>query len=70
MKFFNLGATELVLIILFAILAVGPKETLRYAGQAREIIKAVQGTISELTSEVSRVAADVMEPSEDKKNDS
>lgn len=70
MKVFNLGASELFLILLFAILAVGPKETLRFAGQAREIIKAVQGTISELTSEVSRVAADIIDTSDDKKNNS
>jgi Sec-independent protein translocase protein TatA len=60
MKFFSLGAGELMLILVFAILAVGPKETIRLAGQAREVIGTVQRAFNELSGEVSRMASDVV----------
>jgi Sec-independent protein translocase protein TatA len=59
MKFFNLGAGELLLIFIIAVLAIGPKEALRLLGQARDIVQSVRGAMSELTSEISRVAAEV-----------
>jgi Sec-independent protein translocase protein TatA len=69
MKFFNLGAGEIVLILLFAIIAVGPKETIRLAGQVRDIIRNVQEVFSDLTSEVSRLAEDITEIPENKRGD-
>ncbi len=65
MKFFSLGAGELLLILLFAIIAVGPKEALRLVGQARDIVSTVRGAISELTSEISRAASEITELSEE-----
>jgi Sec-independent protein translocase protein TatA len=59
MRFFNLGGSEILLLFLFAVLAIGPKETVRLAGQAREIVKSIQGTLSDLTEEVTRVAGDI-----------
>lgn len=67
MRFFNLGAAELLLILLFAILAVGPKETIRLAGQVREMIKSAQSALNEITAEVTRAATEVMEAPEDYK---
>ncbi len=61
MKFFNLGAGEMVLIMLFAILAVGPKETVKLAQQASEIMKNVRGMFSELTTEITRSATNLAE---------
>ncbi|MBC8506524.1 MAG: hypothetical protein ISR58_04905 [Anaerolineales bacterium] len=60
MKFFSLGASELLLILIFAILAVGPKETIRLASQARDVIGTVQKAFNELSGEVSRMASDVV----------
>ncbi|MBL7164771.1 MAG: hypothetical protein ISS57_19460 [Anaerolineales bacterium] len=60
MKFFSLGAGELLLILVFAILAVGPKETVRLAGQARDVLGTVQKAFNELSSEVTRMASDVV----------
>jgi len=71
MKFFNLGAGELLLIFIFAVLAVGPKEALRLAGQARDVIQSVRGALAELTSEITRAAADVTDiPEKDETNPS
>jgi Sec-independent protein translocase protein TatA len=66
MRFFNLGASELLLIAVFAILAVGPKETIKLFNQGREILSSIQGVISELTSEVSNIAKEVVETPEEK----
>jgi Sec-independent protein translocase protein TatA len=66
MRFFNLGATELFLIFLFAVIAIGPQETIKYARQAREMIENVKGVFSDLTSEVSKVASDVMDATSEK----
>jgi len=62
MQFFNLGASELMLIMLFAILAVGPKETLKLVNQAREIVSSLQAAVGELSSEMSRAASEAMDP--------
>jgi Sec-independent protein translocase protein TatA len=70
MRFFNLGASEFILIIIFAILAVGPKDALRLAGQLREIVRSVQSTFNELTNEVTRAASEVVDTSTDKENGS
>lgn len=59
MKFFSLGAGEILLIVLFAILAVGPKETAKLAQQASELVKNVRGMFNELTSEITRSAANI-----------
>jgi Sec-independent protein translocase protein TatA len=59
MKFFSLGAGEILLIVLFAILAVGPKETAKLAQQAGEVVKNVRGMFNELTSEITRSAANL-----------
>ena len=59
MRFFNLGAGEIILIALFAILAVGPKETAKLAQQASEIVKSVRGMFSELTTEITRSASNL-----------
>jgi len=66
MRFFNLGASELLLIVVFAILAIGPKETIKLFNRGREILSSVQGAISELTSEVGNIAKEVVETSEEK----
>ena len=70
MRFFSLGAGDLILILVFAILAVGPKETIRLAGQARDVIGTVQRAFNELSGEVSRMASDVVSSIDetDKKN--
>jgi Sec-independent protein translocase protein TatA len=60
MKFFSLGAGELLLIMVFAILAVGPKETIRLASQARDVIGTIQKAFNEMSSEVSKMASDVV----------
>lgn len=60
MKFFSLGASELILILIFAILAVGPKETIRLASQARDVIGTVRKAFNELSGEVSRMASEVV----------
>jgi Sec-independent protein translocase protein TatA len=64
MRFFNLGATEVFLIVLFAIIAVGPQETIKLAKQGREVIDNVRGIFSDLTSEVTKVVSDVSEASD------
>ena len=66
MRFFNLGASELMLIVLFAILAIGPKETIKLFNQGREIIASIQTALSDLTSEVGNLAKDAIVVSEDK----
>lgn len=66
MNFFNLGASELLLIFLLAILAIGPRETLRLARQGSDAFKAVRQTFSELTSEVTRAASEVLESAPEK----
>jgi Sec-independent protein translocase protein TatA len=66
MRFFNLGASELFLIFLFAILVVGPKETVRYAKKAREAVRAMQGVFSDLSSGVANIAEEVFEEPKDK----
>jgi len=66
MRFFNLGASELLLIVVFAILAIGPKETIKLFNQGREILSSIQGVLSELTSEVGNIAKEVVETSEEK----
>lgn len=68
MRFFNLGASELMLIVLFAVLAIGPKETVKLFNRGREIISSIQGAISELTSEVGNLAKDVIEAPEENKS--
>ncbi len=68
MRFFNLGASEFLLIFLFAILAIGPKETIRLAGQARDIIKSLQSAISELSSGVAHIAEEVLEEPKDEES--
>ncbi len=50
-----------MLIVLFAILAVGPKETAKLAQQASEIVKNVRGMFSELTTEITRSATNLTE---------
>ena len=66
MRFFNLGASELILIVVFAILAIGPKETIKLFNQGREILSSIQGVLSDLTSEVGNIAKEVAETSEEK----
>jgi len=66
MRFFNLGASELLLIVVFAILAIGPKETIKLFNQGREILSSIQGVLSDLTSEVGNIAKEVTETSEEK----
>ena len=66
MRFFNLGASELLLIVVFAILAIGPKETIKLFNQGREILSSIQGVLSELTSEVGNIAKEVIETPEEK----
>jgi len=68
MRFFNLGASELLLIAVFAILAIGPKETIKLFNQGREILSSIQGVLSELTSEVGNIAQEVLETPEEKKS--
>jgi Sec-independent protein translocase protein TatA len=70
MRFFNLGASEFLLIIIFAILAVGPKDALRLAGQVRDIVRSVQSTFNELTNEVTRAASEAVDTATDKENES
>jgi Sec-independent protein translocase protein TatA len=65
MRFFNLGASELMLILVFAILAIGPKETLKLFNRGREIVASIQSVLSDLTSEVGNLAKDVVDTSED-----
>ena len=67
MRFFNFGASEIFLLFLLAILAVGPKETLRLFRQARDILKSLQNTFLELTGEFSRVASETLEDPVEKK---
>jgi len=67
MRFFNFGASEIFLLFLFAVLAVGPKETLRFFHQARGILKSVQGTFAELTGEFGRAATEMLDEPSDKK---
>ncbi len=66
MRFFNLGASEFLLIIIFAILGVGPKDALRLAGQARDIIRSVQNAFNDLTNEVTRAASEVIDEAKGK----
>ena len=66
MRFFNLGASELMLIVVFAILAIGPKETVKLFNQGREILAAVKAALSDLTSEVGNLAKEVVEMPEEK----
>jgi len=66
MRFFNLGASELVLIFVLAVLAIGPKETLRLVTQMRQVVQSVRGTFAELSAEVGRAATEVMEESADR----
>ena len=66
MRFFNLGASELLLIVVFAILAIGPKETIKLFNQGREILASIQAALSDLTSEVGNIAKEVVETTEDK----
>jgi Sec-independent protein translocase protein TatA len=66
MKFFNLGAGEFLLILLFAIIAIGPKETVRLAGQAREIIRSVQSYLSDITSEMARIPTEILDTANEK----
>ena len=66
MRFFNLGASELMLIAVFAILAIGPKETVKLFNQGREILASIQAAISDLTSEVGNIAKDEVEMPEEK----
>jgi len=65
MKFFSLGAGELMLILVFAILAIGPKETIRLAAQARDVIGSIQRAFNELSGEVTRMASDVVDSIDD-----
>lgn len=57
MGFFNLGASELVLILILSILALGPKETVRHTQRARQTLQSVRGTLSELSAELGRAAS-------------
>ncbi len=70
MRFFNLGASELLLILLFAILVIGPKETIRLAGRAKEAIRSVQGAFSDLTTGVANIAEEIFEEPKDRERDS
>ncbi|MBT4841969.1 MAG: hypothetical protein HOJ23_08265 [Gammaproteobacteria bacterium] len=68
MRFFNLGASELILIVVFAILAIGPKETIKFFNQGREVLASIQAAISDLTSEVGNIAKEVVDTTEEKKS--
>ncbi|MBC8334048.1 MAG: hypothetical protein H8E29_02180 [Anaerolineales bacterium] len=61
-----MGASELLLIFLFAILVVGPKETVRLAGKAKEAIRAMQGVFSDISSGVANIAEEVFDETKDK----
>ena len=61
MKFFNLGASEMMLIVVLAILAIGPKETVKVINRGREILASVKAALSDLTSEVGNIAKEVVE---------
>jgi len=65
MRFFNLGASELMLILVFAILAIGPKETLKLFNRGREIFASIQAALSDLTPEVGTLAKEVVEKPEE-----
>ena len=67
MKFFNLGGGEIFLILLIAILAVGPKETAKLARQATDVIKNVRNVLGDLTSDITRAASDVADAVDTKK---
>ncbi len=69
MRFFNLGASELLLILIFAILAIGPKETLRLASQVRNYIKSIQEIFVDLSTEVTRMASEGAETSREPENE-
>ncbi|MFC1936311.1 twin-arginine translocase TatA/TatE family subunit [Chloroflexota bacterium] len=66
MKIFSLGVGEITLIVLIAILAIGPKETAKLARRASEFIKSAKGLLNDLTSEVTRAASDIAENSNEK----
>jgi len=65
MRFFNLGASEMMLILIFAILAIGPKETVKLFNRGKEILGSVKAALSDLTSEVGNIAKDVVEMPEE-----
>lgn len=69
MKFFNLGAGEFLLILLFAIIAIGPKETVRLARQAREIIQSVQSYFSDIASEMTQIPTEILDNSNEKRKE-
>lgn len=70
MRFFNLGASEMMLILIFAILAIGPKETVKLFNRGREILSSMRAALSDLTSEVGNLANEVIEmPDENKSTD-
>lgn len=66
MKFFNLGASEMMLIFIFAILAIGPKDTVKLFNRGREILTSVKAALSDLTSEVGNIAKEVVETPDEK----
>ena len=66
MKFFNLGASEMMLIVVLAILAIGPKETVKVINRGREILASVKAALSDLTSEVGNIAKEVVEMPDEK----
>ena len=66
MKFFNLGASEMMLIVVLAILAIGPKETVKVINRGREILNSVKAALSDLTSEVGNIAKEVVEMPDEK----
>ncbi len=66
MRFFNLGASEMMLIVIFAILAIGPKDTVKLFNRGREILASVKEALSDLTSEVGNIAKDVVEMPDEK----
>jgi Sec-independent protein translocase protein TatA len=68
MKFMNLGGMELLIILILAILAIGPQETAKFAKQANSLLKNVKGVFSDLTSEVSRAVTDTSAADEKTKN--
>ena len=68
MKFLNLGASEMMLIFIFAILAIGPKDTVKLFNRGREILTSVKAALSDLTSEVGNIAKEVVETPDEKKS--
>lgn len=67
MRFMNLGGMEVFVILLLAILAIGPKETAKWARQANEVIKNVKDMLNDLTSEVGRAVTEVTDAVDDQK---